>query len=151
MHRIPSSVLLAAALAMLAGCVTMGTTTGPSVGPGSAPAAGALGRRLRGRASGRHRPGLRPRLPEDPDDYEKEDVWPELRRAEANRFAIALKQALQDTQVFGDVRVSPDTEATGDLYVMAESRNRTDRTSRSRSRRWISAASGGCANATGTA
>ena len=120
MRRIPSSVLVAAALAMLAGCVTMGTTTTrPSVGPGSAPAAGAPDVVYEGVRLDVIVPVFDPGLPEDPDDYEKEDVWPELRRAEANRFfAVALKQALQDTQVFGDVRVSPDTEATGDLYVM---------------------------------
>ena len=118
MNRVPSSVLLAAALAMLAGCATMGTTPGPSVGPGSAPAAGETNVAYEGVRLDVIVPVFDPGLPEDPDDYEKEDVWPELRRAEANRFAVALKQALQDTQVFGDVRVSPDTEATGDLYVI---------------------------------
>ena len=119
MRRFPSSVLLAAALSVLAGCVTMGTTSGPSVGPGStAPAAGETDVAYEGVRLDVIVPIFDPGLPEDPDDYENEDVWPELRRAEANRFAVALRQALQDTQVFGDVRVSPDSEATGDLYVM---------------------------------
>ena len=119
MHRNPSSILLAAALAMLAGCATMGTTPGPSVGPGSAsPTAGETDVAYEGVRLDVIVPVFDPGLPEDPDDYEKEGVWPELRRAEANRFAVALRQALQDTQVFGDVRVSPDTEATGDLYVI---------------------------------
>ena len=118
MRRNPSSVLLATALAMLAGCATMGTTPGPSVGPGSAPVAGATDVAYEGVRLDVIVPVFDPGLPEDPDDYEKEGVWPELRRAEANRFAVALRQALQDTQVFGDVRVSPDTEATGDLYVI---------------------------------
>ena len=118
MHRIPSSILLVAALVVLAGCATTGTTTGPSVGPRSAPTTGALGGAYGGVRLDIIVPIFDPGLPEDPDDYEKEGVWPELRRAEANRFAVALKQALQDTQVFGDVRVSPDTEATGDLYVI---------------------------------
>ncbi|MCY4468006.1 MAG: hypothetical protein OXC08_04740 [Thiotrichales bacterium] len=119
MRRFPSSVLLAAALSVLAGCVTMGTTSGPSVGPGSAaPAAGETDVAYEGVRLDVIVPIFDPGLPEDPDDYENEDVWPELRRAEANRFAVALRQALQATQVFGDVRVSPDSEATGDLYVM---------------------------------
>ena len=118
MRRIPSSLLLAAALAMLSGCVTLGTTRGPSVGPGSAPAPGEMESAYEGVRLDVIVPVFDPGLPEDPDDYEKEGVWPELRRAEANRFAVALRQALQDTGVFGDVRVSPDTEATGDLYVM---------------------------------
>ena len=118
MRKIPSSLLLAAALAVLAGCAAMGTGPGPSVGPGSAPAPGETEAAYEGVRLDVIVPVFDPGLPEDPDDYEKEGVWPELRRAEANRFAVALKQALQDTGVFGDVRVSPDTEATGDLYVM---------------------------------
>ena len=118
MRRIPSSVILAAALAALAGCVTMGTTSGPSVGPRSAASAAASDGVYQGVGLDVIVPVFDPGLPDDPDDYAKEGVWPELRRAEANRFALALKQALQDTQVFGDVRVSPDTEATGDLYVI---------------------------------
>ena len=118
MRRIPSSVILAAALAALAGCVTMGTTSGPSVGPRSAASAAASDGVYQGVRLDVIVPVFDPGLPDDPDDYAKEGVWPELRRAEANRFALALKQALQDTQVFGDVRVSPDTEATGDLYVI---------------------------------
>ena len=118
MRRIPSSVILAAALAALAGCVTMGTTSGPSVGPRSAASAAASHGVYQGVRLDVVVPVFDPGLPDDPDDYDKEGVWPELRRAEANRFALALKQALQDTQVFGDIRVSPDTEATGDLYVI---------------------------------
>ena len=118
MRKNPSSVILAAALAVLAGCAATGTTTGPSVGPRSAPPAAAPDGTWQGVRLDVIVPVFDPGLPEDPDDYEKEGVWPELRRAEANRFALALKQALQATQVFGDVRVSPDTEAAGDLYVV---------------------------------
>ena len=120
MRRIPSSAIcaLAAALAVLTGCATMGTTTGPSVGPRASPPAGDPDAAYRGVRLDVIVPVFDPGLPADPDDYEKEGVWPELRRAEANRFAVTLKRALQDTQVFGDVRVSPDTEATGDLYVI---------------------------------
>ena len=45
-------------------------------------------------------------------------VWPELRRAEAVRFAHKLKLALEETGAFGAVRVTPDATATGDLYVL---------------------------------
>ena len=62
-------------------------------------------------------PVFEPGLPEDPDDYEEENIWPELRRTEANRFAVSMKSALEDTGVFGDVLVAPDTTASGDLYV----------------------------------
>ena len=118
MRRYPSSAILAAAFAALAGCVTIGTTTGPSVGPRSGPSAGTLASAYQGVRLDVIVPIFDPGLPEDPDDYEKEGVWPELRRAEANRFAVALKRSLQDTETLGDVRISPDTEATGDLYVI---------------------------------
>lgn len=48
----------------------------------------------------------------------EENVWPELRRAEANRFAYKLKLALEKTGAFGAVRVTPDQTATGDLYLL---------------------------------
>ncbi len=52
-------------------------------------------------------------------------VWPELRRAEANRFAHKLKLALEESGVFGAVRVTPDATATGDLYVMGKIKEST--------------------------
>ena len=48
------------------------------------------------------------------DEY----VWPELRRAEAIRFAYKLKVALDKTGEFGAVRVTPDATATADLYLL---------------------------------
>ena len=62
-------------------------------------------------------PVFDPGLPDDPDDYD-DDVWPELRRAEANRFAYKLKEALENTGQFGAVRITPDSTATGDLYIL---------------------------------
>ena len=55
-------------------------------------------------------------------------MWPELRRAEANLFAIELKNALENTEKFGAVRVTPDRSATAAIYVMgriAESKGHT--------------------------
>lgn len=65
-------------------------------------------------------PAFSPGLSEDEANYEEEGIWPELRRAEANRFAFKLKQALEDTGKFGAVRVTPDNTASGDLYVLGE-------------------------------
>ena len=65
-------------------------------------------------------PVFDPGLSDDSDDYEENNIWPELRRTEANRFAVDMKSALQDTGVFGDVAVSPDTTASGDLYVIGK-------------------------------
>lgn len=63
-------------------------------------------------------PVFDPGLSEKAENYEEEGVWPELRRAEANRFAYKMKQALDATGAFGAVRVSPDSKTTGDLYVI---------------------------------
>jgi len=63
-------------------------------------------------------PVFDPGLPDDPKKYEKEGIWPELRRAEASRFAYKMKLALEKTGAFGAVRVMPDKSATGDLYVL---------------------------------
>jgi len=50
-------------------------------------------------------------------DKDKDDVWPEVRRVEANRFAILTKRAMQATGAFGAVRGTPDDSAFGELYV----------------------------------
>ena len=61
-----------------------------------------------------------PGLSKSAENYEKDGIWPELRRAEANRFAYKLKQALDDSKAFGAVRVTPDETASGDLYVLGK-------------------------------
>lgn len=65
-------------------------------------------------------PAFSPGLDEESRNYEEEGVWPELRRAEANRFAYKLKQALDETGKFAAVRVSPNNTASGDLYVLGK-------------------------------
>ncbi len=59
-----------------------------------------------------------PGLSDNEENYKEEGIWPELRRAEANRFAYQLKRALDDSGAFGAVRVTPDQTASGDLYVL---------------------------------
>lgn len=60
-----------------------------------------------------------PGLPEDLEENAdaEELVWPELRRAEANRFAVKMKTALEQTEAFGAVRVVPDRTAVMDVIV----------------------------------
>ena len=65
-------------------------------------------------------PVFDPGLTEKAENYEEEGIWPELRRAEANRFAYKLKQALDESEAFGAVRVAPDSTASGDLYVLGK-------------------------------
>ncbi len=110
---------------LLSACVTTGgfmggSSGGVSVGPGVAISDEQV---VAGLPEGTPRldvvvPVFNPGLPEDPDDYREENVWPELRRAEANRFAMQTKQALEKTGVFGAVRVTPDAKATANLYVL---------------------------------
>ncbi|WP_169544083.1 hypothetical protein [Sneathiella aquimaris] len=63
-------------------------------------------------------PVFDPGIPEDSAVLEEERIWPELRRAESVRFALQLKEELEKTGQFGAVRVTPNTEATGDIYVV---------------------------------
>lgn len=115
-------VYVASSSLMLSGCVTnSGTTSGFNVGPQLSSFFG----KAEDHSKDPNRPTLDviipvfdPGLPDDPSKYEKEGVWPELRRAEANRFAVKLKAALEATGAFGAVRVTPDKSATGDLFVI---------------------------------
>ena len=107
---------------LLSGCVTNTHKTGsPTVGPGFSSSFF----KTEVEDKGVEKPKLDvvipvfdPGLPENPDDYEKEGIWPELRRAEANRFAFKLKQAMDATGSFGAIRITPDESATGDLYIL---------------------------------
>lgn len=58
-----------------------------------------------------------PGLPEDPADYERQGVWPELRRTEAARFPLQIAQAVEDGGRFSRVRLAPDTTAAASLYL----------------------------------
>ncbi len=62
-------------------------------------------------------PVFDPNISEDSNKLEKQGIYVELRRAEANRFALKMKSALEDQDSFGRVRVVPNSNATGDLYV----------------------------------
>lgn len=52
------------------------------------------------------------------DEIEEEGIWPQVRRLEANRFAIATKEALSETNAFGSIHVTPDASAVADVYVL---------------------------------
>lgn len=124
---------LAAALA-LAGCATTGgpaVVATPDVGPVLSSEHGKDGAQQTGADSSAAGvtetpanaldvivPVFDPGLPEDSDKWEKQRIYPELRHAESNRFALKMKSALQDTREFGSVRVAPNATATGDLYII---------------------------------
>lgn len=48
------------------------------------------------------------------------DIWPQVRRLEANRFAVETKRALAETNAFSNLSVTPDTSATADVYVLGK-------------------------------
>ena len=54
----------------------------------------------------------------DYDEIEEEGIWPQVRRLEANRFAVATKEALGKTKSFGSINVTPDASALADVYVL---------------------------------
>lgn len=56
----------------------------------------------------------------DYDEIEEEGIWPQVRRLEANRFAIATKEALGETRSFGSINVTPDASALADVYVLGK-------------------------------
>lgn len=47
-------------------------------------------------------------------------VWPELRKAEANRFPLLLKNSLDNLATIGSVRVTPDPEYSSDVYIIGK-------------------------------
>lgn len=116
--RFLSNLLFVLVLMGLGGCVGSGKEIGPLIGPSIDSPDKLDASPYMGVRSDVVVMVFDPGIPEDPDDYEEEGIWPELRRTEANRFAIALKKALQATRIFGSVHVTPDTQVTGDLYVM---------------------------------
>ena len=58
-----------------------------------------------------------PGISEDIESYKENNIWPSLRRAETNRFAFKLKEALENKEIFGAVRVVPNKEVSSDLLI----------------------------------
>lgn len=54
----------------------------------------------------------------DYDELNEQGIWPQLRRAEAKRFAIQTKKALEKTGSFGSISVVPSPNASGDVFVL---------------------------------
>ena len=61
-----------------------------------------------------------PGIPTNASDYGEDGVWPELRRAEAVRFAVSLRDIMTESGFYGAVRVTPDLSSSSDLYVKAK-------------------------------
>jgi len=135
LRLVRKATCLVTATGMLAACATSGggmsTARAPTVGPGAANVSPAT----TASAAPFARPEALPialdvAIPVfDPgltdssgnidfEEIEDEGIWPQLRRAEANRFAVKMRRALEATQAFGAVRVVTGYEATADIYVL---------------------------------
>ncbi len=130
------TICVVTAAGMLAACATSGgggmsTARAPTVGPGAS--SHSTSARMAATPAARpdalpvsldiaipvFDPGLADRDGViDYQEIEEEGIWPQLRRAEANRFAVKMRRALQATQAFGAVRVVTGYEATADVYVL---------------------------------
>ncbi|MFC3092938.1 hypothetical protein DRW07_01800 [Alteromonas sediminis] len=123
--------MIVSAVVVLAGCQSTshrGTTL--SVGPGSGLSQSQIGNIERTYAYNSDIyldvaiPVFNPGFPLDAAgeiDFEAlndMDIWPQLRRAEAKRFAIQTRNALQDTKSFGAVSVVPTANTTADIFVL---------------------------------
>lgn len=110
-------ICLLTVIALISGCAT--TTGGYTVGPRgeSENKNSGIPKEIASSQLSILVPIFEPNIPKNSDDYKRKGIWPELRRAEANRFSVKLRDALADTGAFGAVRVSPDDTATAHLYV----------------------------------
>lgn len=128
-----SIVMTLSAVFALAGCQstqTNVTSVGPSMnGPGGAKALGKKPRSYRYDSNiflNVAIPVFDPGLPTDRygniDDEAmvEEDIWPQVRRLEANRFAVNTRNALSETKVFGAVNVTPNANVSADVYVLGK-------------------------------
>jgi hypothetical protein len=111
----------------LGGCRTLGIGSPPPIGPPSSSEMTEVTEQMTVEIEISNRPRMDvivpvfdPNLPDANDNDKEEGIWPELRRAEAKRFAYKMKLALEQTRSFGAVRVTPDATATGEIYVIGK-------------------------------
>ena len=127
------TVVATASFILLGGCGSTQnnvTSVGPSmVGPGGGQQLGANSHRYRYNSDiymDVAIPVFDPGFPTesdgsiDYDEIEEEGIWPQVRRLEANRFAIATKEALGETKSFGSINVTPDASALADVYILGK-------------------------------
>ncbi len=56
----------------------------------------------------------------DDEELVENDIWPQVRRLEANRFAINTKKALSKTKAFGSINVTPSANVSADVYILGK-------------------------------
>ena len=60
---------------------------------------------------------LNPGIFGKPQNYEKNGIWPELRRAEARRFSKKIKDSLDSSNAFGSVNITPLRSQISDVVI----------------------------------
>lgn len=58
-----------------------------------------------------------PNIPATTAAMTKLGVWPELRRAEANRFSVLLKNSIAERKIFDGLRIHPDNSSSANFYL----------------------------------
>lgn len=58
-----------------------------------------------------------PNIPEDPEELEKERIFPEVRQAESRYIPVQIRETLEGTGYWGQVRVLPRNGSGMDVYV----------------------------------
>ena len=58
-----------------------------------------------------------PGISGNPADYEKNGIWPELRRAESRKFAVDLKTSLKKSKSFTGIYITPDERYLSDVSI----------------------------------
>lgn len=56
----------------------------------------------------------------DDDEIIEQNIWPQIRRTEAKRFAVETKKALAKTNSFGRINVTPTTNTSADMFVLGK-------------------------------
>ena len=58
-----------------------------------------------------------PGIPADPSTHSRQGIFPEIRKAEAQYIPVLLRNALQNSNAWGVVRVLPDKQASAELLI----------------------------------
>ena len=127
------SVMLAIAAMVLAGCQSTQTnvkTVGPSIGGTGSSTELGNAQRSYNYTSNIYLdvaiPVFDPGIPLDSNGHvddkkvADEDIWPQVRRLEANRFAIETKKSLAKTKAFGAINITPDANVSADVYILGK-------------------------------
>ncbi|MYD44816.1 MAG: hypothetical protein F4W92_00465 [Gammaproteobacteria bacterium] len=104
---------------------TFGVSVGPRIGPTTAPETLDVEQEKEFFKTKMNIPDLRlaipildPGIPESTQVQQEEGIWPELRKAEAVRSAIKLKQWIHRYNQFDSIVIAADASVSADIYLI---------------------------------